>query len=260
MKLVMGREKYFLLAMAILSVLLAGVLLWEWQQGMVLKSELLKLRKIPVTALPPQKILPEYSLANLETGFPELLKRPVFSVSRRAFVAAAQADAGAMKKGQFVLVGVMISPRQRSALLRDVATGKTQSVAQVGVVRGMTVSQVLPGRVMLLQGDETEELLLNVQTGAKRVALPPTTTSAPSPPVSAPAVPVSAPRLPPGGAIPGTAPIPSSASPAALPASVPRPQTAQELIQAEKQQQSALDKLKKQAPSVPVTPPPATSR
>ena len=258
MKVDMGREQYFLLAMAALSVLLAGALLWEWQQGIALKHDLLKLRKMPVTALPPQKILPEYSLSNLETGFPELLTRPVFSVSRRVFVVAVEADAGAMKKGQFVLVGVLISPRQRSALLRDVATGKTETVAQVGVVRGMTVGQVLPGRVMLIQGDETEELLLNVQTGPKRVAtLRPPGTSTPS--VGAPAAPVYAPRLPPGGAPPGAAPISSSIRPAVPLASALRPQTAQELIQAEKQRQSALDQLKKQAPSVPVTPPPPTT-
>ena len=259
MKVAMGRQEYFLLAIAALSVLLAGVLLWEWQQGMALKHDLLKLRKMPVTALPPQKILSEYSLPNLETGFPELLARPVFSVSRRVFVAAVEADSKAMKKGQFVLVGVLISPGQRSALLRDVVTGKTETVAQVGVVRGMTVSQILPGRVMLLQGNDSEELLLNVQTRPKQVVPlgPPGT---PTPPMGAPAAPVSAPRLPPGAALPGAAPTPSSARPAMPPASGLRPQTAQELIQAEKQQQSALEQLKKQAPSVPVTPPPATSK
>ena len=192
MKAAPGREKYFLLAMACLSLLLAGVLLWEWERGMNLQRELLKLRKMPVTAVPPQKILPEFSLPDPVTGFPELLARPVLSTSRRAFAAAAPEDAGAMKKGQFVLVGVLISPGQRSALLRDVATGKTETVAQVGVVRGMTVGQVLPGRVVLRQGEESEELLLNVLTGPKPpqrlqvismpLIVPPAAASGPKPP------------------------------------------------------------------------------
>ena len=50
----MGREKYFLLGMTALSLLLASVLLWEWQRGLELRGELLQLRKMPVTAIPPQ--------------------------------------------------------------------------------------------------------------------------------------------------------------------------------------------------------------
>ena len=210
-----GRQKFFLLAMAALSLLLAGVLFWEWERGMALQQELLKMRKMPVTAVPAQKILPEFSLPDMETGFPEMLVRPIFSLSRRPFVAMVQADAGAMKKGQFALVGVLISPAQHSALLRDVATGKTEVVAQAGVVRGMTVGQVLPGRVMLRQGAENEELLLNVQTGPRLPQRPPVAPASPgvSAPAAVPAVAASAsvtrpPASP--GAAPGT-PSPSAA-------------------------------------------------
>ena len=252
MKAAISREKYFLLAMAGLSLLLAGILLWEWERGMDLQRDLLKLRKMPVTAVPPQKILPEFSLPDLETGFPELLARPIFSTSRRTFVAAGPEDAGAMKKGQFVLVGVLISPRQRSALLRDVATGKTETVAQVGVVRGMTLGQVMPGRVVLRQGEESEELLLNVLTGPKppqRVQLapmplivPPAAASGPKPPASSAAATSAAPAMP------------------GSPASASRPQTAQELIQAERQRQAALDQMKKQLPSASTTTPSAAPK
>ena len=254
MKAATGREKYFLLAMAGLSLLLAGVLLWEWERGMGLQRDLLKLRKMPVTAVPPQKILPEFSLPDPETGFPELLARPIFSTSRRTFVAAAPEDAGAMKKGQFVLVGVLISPRQRSALLRDVATGKTETVAQVGVVRGMTVGQVMPGRVVLRQGEESEELLLNVLTGPKlpqraQVASTPAAVASPARVASAP------------GPIAGSG-GPTSAAPAKpdSPPPASRPQTAQELIQAERQQQAALEQMKKQLPSASTTTPSAAPK
>ena len=251
----MGREKYFLLGMTALSLLLASVLLWEWQRGLELRGELLQLRKMPVTAIPPQKILPEFSLPDPETGFPELLARPVFSVGRRPFTTTAQADAGAMKKGQFVLVGILISPGHRSALLRDVTTGKTETVAQVGVIRGMTVGQVLPGRVVLRQGEESEELLLNVQTGPKP---PQRSQAAPPPSVISPALAASAPKPPASSAVPGTTPV-VPAKPGA-PASAPRPPTAQELIQAEKQQQAALEQIKRQMPAVPPTPPSAAPR
>lgn len=248
MKAGMGREKYFRLAMMGLSMLLAGALWWEWERGMALQRELLKMRRMPVTAVPAQKILPEFSLPELETGFPELLTRPVFSVNRRAFVATVQADAGAMKKGQFVLVGVLISPGRRSALLRDVTTGKTETVAQVGVVRGMTVGQVLPGRVVLRQGEESEELLLKVQTGPKPPLRIPV---APTPPVVSPTMAAPAPRLPASSAVPGA--TPSAVAMPGLASPTRRPQTAQDLIQAEKQQQTQLEQVKKQAPSVPAT-------
>ena len=246
MKTVMEREKYFLLAMTVVSLMLAGVLLWEWEQGMNLKRDLLKMRKIPVADVPAQKILSEFSLPDLENGFPELLSRPVFAVSRRAFVAPVQADAGVMKKGQFVLVGVLISPGQRSALLRDVATGKTETVAQVGLIRGMALGDVQSNRVVLRQGEETEELLLNVLTGPK---LPQRALGAPAP--------ASAPRPAASSAVPAA--IPASSAKPAMPASAPKPLTAQELIQAEKKQQADLEQIKKQGPSVPPNLPPSAA-
>ena len=251
----LGRKSFFLLGMTVLLLLLTGLLLWEWERGKELQRELLQLRKMPSTVVPPQKILPEFSLPEPETGFSELLARPIFSTNRRAFSAPAQADAGAMKKGQFVLVGVLISPGYKSALLRDVTTGKTQTVAQVGVIRGMTVGQVLPGRVILRQGEESEELPLNVQMGPKPPQRPQV---APPPSVMSPAPAASAPKPPTSSASPGTAPA-APAMPGS-PASAPRPPTAQELIQAEKQQQAALERMKKQIPSVPAVPLSATPR
>lgn len=255
MKAAMGREKYFLLTMAGLSMLLAGVLLWEWEQGMALKREMLQMRKMPVTAVPAQIILPEFSLPDFETGFPEFLARPVFSISRRAFVASVQADAGVMKKGQFVLVGVLISPKQRSALLRDVTTGKTETVAHVGVVRGMTLGEVLPNRVVLRQGEESEELLLNVLTGPK-LAPSQRTTVAPVPSVVPPAPAASAPKPPASATAPGAGATPAASAPPATPAPAPRSPATQALIHAEKQQQAAMEQMKKQGSSVPDTPPP----
>jgi len=252
MKAVTARDKYFLLTLVGLALLLAGVLLWEWEQGLSLKRELLKMRKMPVTAVPAQNILPEFSLPELETGFPEFLVRPVFSIGRRAFVSVAQADAGAMKKGQFVLVGVLISPKQRSALLRDVVTGKTETVAQVGLVRGMTLGDVQANRVVLRQGEESEELPLNIQTGPKRT-LPQRAAIAPTPAVAPPAPAASLPRPPASAPVPG--PIPAASAPPGLAASAPRPKTPQEVIQAEKQPPAAMEPTKKQGPFIPNAPP-----
>lgn len=201
MKAPMARDKYLALALAAASLLLLGVLAWEWEQGKTLERQLLTLQKLPVTAVPPQKILPEFSLPDQEAGFPELLSRPIFSLSRRASGSATK-DAGSMKKGQFVLVGVLITPDQRSALLRDVVSNKTETVPLVGIVRGLTLGDVQSDRITLRQGAESEELMLNVQTGPKLPAA-----------ARNPAAPVPAPGLPSPTAIP-----PAAAASAAVPA------------------------------------------
>lgn len=229
---VMGREKYLGLILGAISLILISLLLWEWEQGKNLERELLKMRKLPVTAVPAQKILPEFSLPDKETGFPELLSRPVFSVNRRPSGAAAK-GAGAMKKGQFVLVGVLISPRQRSALLRDVVTNKTETVALVGVLRGLTLGDVKADRVVLRQGSESEELMLNVQTGPKLPVAPRNQAASASPAAPPPApVPSAVPPAKPASAAPAPAPASAStpAGSSAQPAAEPPPPTARPVL------------------------------
>ena len=209
MKVVVPKEKAVAVVLALSALVLAGVLFWEWTQGLQLHQQLTKLRTIPVTPVPEQKILPEFSLPEAEAGFPELLSRNLFAGNRRSVASSGKGGKSAMKKGQFVLVGVLITPRQRSALLRDVQTNKTETVALVGVVRGITLGQVEPTRVVLRQGAESEELILNVQSGPKL----------PSPVQGQPGVP----SAPPVAAAPQPAPPaqPASAASAVSAASAP---------------------------------------
>ncbi|MDO8287241.1 MAG: hypothetical protein Q7T69_19720 [Rhodoferax sp.] len=214
-KVAMPKEKALAIVLALSALVLAGVLFWEWNQGLELQRRLTKLRTIPVTPVPEQKILPEFSLPEAEAGFPELLSRNLFAGNRRSVASAGKGGKGAMKKGQFVLVGVLITPKQRSALLRDVQTNKTETVALVGVVRGITLGEVEPTRVVLRQGAESEELILNVQAGPK---LPTPAQGQPGVPPAPPVAAVPQPAMP---AQP--APAASAASAPARPASGPRP-------------------------------------
>ena len=220
MRAAVRREKYLAIALAFAALLLAGLLFWEWERGLALERDLLKLRNVPATPAKAQKILPEFNLPAADSGFPELIPRSIFSTSRRSSAPATKGGARAMKKGQFVLVGVLITPRQKSALLRDVQTNKTEVMASSAVVRGMTLGEVEPSRVVLHQGAESEELVLNVQTGPKNAALP--RPSGPPPP-AAPAVAQSA-SSPASAATaasaPSSAPVRGASSPAS-PASAP---------------------------------------
>lgn len=217
MKAVMGRENRLTIFLTTLALVLIAVLVWEGNQGLRLERELLKMRSIPVVAAPLLKILPEFTLPEEEAGFPDLVSRSLFSINRRSSAVATKGGVAVMKKGQFVLVGVLITPQQSSAQLRDVQTNKAETVALNGVVRNMTIGEVGPSRVVLRQGSESEELILNVQTGPKvgDVARAP-----PAPvPAGAPVAPASAPPAPP--------PSPAASGPARAasgitpPASVP---------------------------------------
>lgn len=213
--------------LAALCVVLSGVLYWEWMQGQDLELRLTQLRNLPTLEATTKAVLPEFSLPDAEQGFTELASRSLFSTNRRSSGVAGKGGRSAMKKGQFVLVGVMVTPRQTSVLLRDVQTNKTEAVAQDGIVRGMTVTDVTASRVVLRQGADFEELPLNVQIGPRGGGTPPGAqpTNAAAQPTAAPASvaapvhpvqrPSSAPTPPP------TKPLDASTVPRASAASTP---------------------------------------
>ncbi len=203
-----GREKFLAIALIAVACSLTGALIWEWNQAMRLQQELLKLRNIPAVASKSFNILPEFSLPSEEAGFPELISRSMFSVNRRSSAVSSKGGVAAMKKGQFILVGVLITPQSSSVQLRDVQTNKAETVALNGVVRGMTVGEVGPSKVVLRQGGEFEELSLNVQTGPK------TTAARAATPIATPATGTPMPaRIASGPALPAPAASSSAAPP-----------------------------------------------
>lgn len=238
MKAAMG-GRYLELALGMAALALGAIMLLEWGQGQRLERDFMAMRKIPVTEVPAQKILPEFSLPAPDVGFRELLSRPVFTITRR-FPVASDPVASAMKKGQFVLVGVLVTPGQQSALLRDAQTNKTETVAAGAILRGMTVGKVEPNRVVLRLGDESEEVILAVQRGAK---LPPGS----APTQVMPASVAGSPQL--------FSPPPPFTKPSQSP-SVPRPLTPEEIAVSEKQYQATLDDMRKKGLPLPTEPPP----
>lgn len=217
-------SKWITVALSAVALLLCGLLYWEWEEGRRLEQGISQLRRVPVSPVSVQTVLPEFVLPDIEAGFPELVARSLFTVSRRSASVAAKGGQSAMKKGQFVLVGVMVTPSQRSALLRDVQTNRTEAVAAGSLIRGMTLENVEPGKVVLRQGGGSEELILNVQSGSKvahpGVSLPATAGPANTPatmasaPAKTPAAIASAPTLgasaPPPGFAPKTIEVASS--------------------------------------------------
>jgi hypothetical protein len=91
-----------------------------------------------------------------------------------------------MKKGQFKLSGTSVSDELAVAYLLEASTGKTVRVAKGKEINGMVIDAVEANRVVLKQGEETEELVLR------------TASSPPAPKVTTP-VPAAVPA---GGAAP----------------------------------------------------------
>jgi hypothetical protein len=153
-------------ALLVLASGLGALLWWEWQQGVEFERTLARWKKLPATPVPPLAVLPEFSLPDATSGFPELLARPIFQPSRRPSIELRQVGPSAMKRGQFVLVGVVISPTQSVALLRDKDSGATQAVVVGAQIRGLTLAEVFADRAILRLGAETEEIPLTLQRGA----------------------------------------------------------------------------------------------
>lgn len=114
-------------------------------------------------------IQPEFALLPLEQGFAETTARPVFTSVRRPPPPPAPPKP-AMQKGQFVLLGALITKDKSIVLLRDVATGKATRVEQGKEIKGIKVAKVYPEKVVLTQYDDTEELVLKIQPLSKSVA------------------------------------------------------------------------------------------
>ena len=117
-------------------------------------------------------IQPEFTLLPLEQGFAETTARPVFVPVRRPPPPPAPPKP-AMQKGQFVLLGALITKDKIIALLREVATGKATRVEKGKEIKGITVADIFPEKVVLTQYDDTEELALKIQPLPKSAAKAP---------------------------------------------------------------------------------------
>lgn len=127
------------------------------------------------------RMLPPFSLPAAEQVAPETAERPLFTPTRRQAPPAATVQA-TMRKGQFVLTGVTVSQEASFAFLREVASGKTKSVRMGAEVNGLRVEAVEARRVVLRQGEETEDLLLAIQSPPKSATPPPGAGAAPGAP------------------------------------------------------------------------------
>jgi len=153
-------------------IALAGIIGLELDWGRRIHPSLPLPKQIPAARLDYQ-VQPEFTLLALEQGFAETTARPMFTPARRPPPLAPSVQAKpAMQKGQFTLLGALITKDKSIALLREVATGKATRVEQGKEIRGITVSSIFPEKVILTQHEDTEELVIKIQPQAKPLTAP----------------------------------------------------------------------------------------
>ena len=169
-----------LIAVLVLGAL--GTLGYETQWGS-------NLRPLPVTtggqvaATGDTSLLPAFVLPALDTGFKETADRPLFLPTRRPIPIITASPQPLMVKGKFRLAGTVVNQDLPFAFLVEIATGKGVRVAKGAEIlsTGISVSIIDTARVVLKQGDETEELTLRTAASPPPQVLPPAVPGSPAP-------------------------------------------------------------------------------
>jgi hypothetical protein len=191
-------------SIGIFTLGLLGVIGYETQWGTSLQRTSTQ-AAVEVAKRAEIAVLPAFTLPALEAGFKETVDRPLFLPTRRPVPLATTAGASVMKKGQFRLAGTILNQDLPFAFLVEISTGKGMRVAKGSDIlsTGISVASVDASRVVLKQGEESEELTLR-------------TASSPPPPVPIPGPPGAASpgveqRVPPSGVVVGAIPNPPAA-------------------------------------------------
>lgn len=168
-----------------------------WGQRISLQPPKSKPQQSKVVLAP---LRPEFGLPPLEQTYTEVLARPLFVPGRRPPPPPPPVvpPKPAMRKGQFMLVGVILTKDKNVALLREIATGKVSRVERGKEINGILVASMEKERVVLKQWDDQEELVLKFQPMPKMLP----TAQAMPPPMAPPQTGI--PGMAPPGAPPGT--------------------------------------------------------
>lgn len=106
----------------------------------------------------------EFTLPPLEQTYTEVLERPLFVPTRRLPPPApVDAPQSAMRKGQFILLGVILTKDTKIAMLREIANNKVWRVEQGKEINGMLLEKLESDKITLKQGDDREEVVLKIK-------------------------------------------------------------------------------------------------
>jgi hypothetical protein len=150
---------------------LGAVIGWETVWGQRVAPQAQSAAPQPVTV----SLLPEYTIEGSAASRRETIERPAFVPTRRPapLPATQEAPKPKMARGQFTLTGTAVVDQKQIAFLRETAGGKARTVRTGETINGLTVAEIKIDRVKLVQGDESEDLLLKVAAGPRTTIQPP---------------------------------------------------------------------------------------
>ena len=171
--------------------LLVMIIGWEVDWGSAVR-----VRPPPASPIAPQPVtmglLPDYVIAGGIASHSETVNRTLFNPTRRpAPVAIAEAAKPRIQRGQYALTGTTVAGDRALAFLKETNGGKARTVKKGETINGMLVAEVLPDRVKLTLGDESEEISLKVSTNPRPTPQPVVAQTAPAAPAGAGAAAVS---------------------------------------------------------------------
>ncbi|MBU6486183.1 MAG: hypothetical protein KGR23_15460, partial [Betaproteobacteria bacterium] len=157
----------------VLFALVLAILGWEtdWGDGV----------SLPVPgagAVAPQPVdvalMPEYAIDGGLAARKETVDRVLFNPTRRPAPPATQTAGGnsALPHGKYVLTGTTVAGDVATAMLREVAGGKSHTVRKGDKIDGALVADVTPDSVKLTLGADSEDLTLKVAAGPKTTIQP----------------------------------------------------------------------------------------
>ena len=77
-----------------------------------------------------------------------------------------------MQKGQFQLLGTIITDEMRIAVVKEIASGKERQIVQGYTINGLQLEMVEADRIVFTQYEDREEIRLKIQRSSKPVATP----------------------------------------------------------------------------------------
>ncbi len=96
-------------------------------------------------------------------GFSETLKRPLFRESRRPAPPGTEKSAAAPTALPLRLIGVIITPDRRTALIRQSRSAEISELSVGQSVQGWSLERILPDRIVMRSGDIRETYRLEAE-------------------------------------------------------------------------------------------------
>jgi hypothetical protein len=120
-------------------------------------------------------LYPDFRLPAREKTYAVTLERPLFVPSRSVAPPAPPPPPPpppSMQKGQFQLLGTIITDEMRYAVVKEIASGKERQVVQGYTINSLQLELVEVDRIVFTQYDDREEIRLKIQRSSKPVAAP----------------------------------------------------------------------------------------